>query len=53
MLYADEAVAMACLSTDAASSPIALLNRIFAAVREFCQQVHQSDDMTVTVTRFV
>jgi ketosteroid isomerase-like protein len=44
---------MACLSTDAASSPIALLNGIFAAVHEFCQQADQSDDMTVTVTRFV
>jgi hypothetical protein len=44
---------IAATSHHAASSPIALLNRIFAAVREFCQQADQSDDMTVTVTRFV
>jgi len=43
---------MACLSTDAVSSPMALLNRIFATVREFCQEADQSDDITVTVTRF-
>jgi sigma-B regulation protein RsbU (phosphoserine phosphatase) len=44
---------LACLNTDAASSPIVLLNRIFAAVREFCRQADQSDDITVTVTRLL
>jgi len=43
---------IACLSADAVSSSIALLNRIFATVREFCQEADQSDDITVTVTRF-
>jgi ketosteroid isomerase-like protein len=43
---------MACLSTDAASAPIVLLNRVFAAVREFSQDADPSDDITVTVTRF-
>jgi len=43
---------MTCLSASAASAPGVLLNRIFAAVHEFCQQADQSDDMTVTVTRF-
>jgi hypothetical protein len=48
----DAARLMACLSTDAASPPMVLLNRIFTAVREFCLQADQSDDITVTVTRF-
>jgi ketosteroid isomerase-like protein len=43
---------LASLSTDARSSPIVLLNRIFAAVTEFCQRADQMDDITVTVTRF-
>jgi sigma-B regulation protein RsbU (phosphoserine phosphatase) len=43
---------MACLSADAASPPVVLLNRIFTEVREFCQQADQSDDITVPVTRF-
>jgi serine phosphatase RsbU (regulator of sigma subunit) len=43
---------MECLSLGAMSEPAVLLNRIFAAVREFCQQVDQNDDITVTVTRF-
>src|SRR5712692_10187869 len=34
---------MACLSTDAAASPTALLSHIFSAVREFCQHADQSD----------
>jgi steroid delta-isomerase-like uncharacterized protein len=43
---------LACLRTDDAFSPTVLLNRIFAAVREFCQKADQSDDITMTVTRF-
>jgi len=43
---------MTCLSASAVSTPVVLLNRIFAAVREFCQRADQSDDITVTVTRF-
>jgi ketosteroid isomerase-like protein len=47
-----------CLTTDAdaaASPPAVLLTRIFDAVREFCQHGDhgdQSDDITVTITRF-
>jgi serine phosphatase RsbU (regulator of sigma subunit) len=44
---------MACLIAAPESSPRVLPNRIFAAIPEFCQQADQSDDMTVTVTRFV
>jgi sigma-B regulation protein RsbU (phosphoserine phosphatase) len=44
---------MACLSTDAACSPAAQLKSIFTAIREFCDQADQSDDITVTVTRFI
>jgi sigma-B regulation protein RsbU (phosphoserine phosphatase) len=43
---------MACLGTDAASSPVVLLNHIFAAVRDFCQHADPGDDITVTVTCF-
>jgi ketosteroid isomerase-like protein len=43
---------MACLRAYAASSPTVLLNRTFDAVREFCEQIDQSDDITVAVTRF-
>jgi serine phosphatase RsbU (regulator of sigma subunit)/ketosteroid isomerase-like protein len=43
---------MACLSESAACPPAELLNRVFGAVHEFCQQADQADDITVTVTRF-
>ena len=43
---------MSCLAANAASSPTVLLNRTFGAVREFCEQIDQSDDITVAVTRF-
>jgi serine phosphatase RsbU (regulator of sigma subunit)/ketosteroid isomerase-like protein len=42
---------MACLAAGAGSASRALLDRVFAAVRAFCQQAQQSDDITVTVTR--
>lgn len=44
---------MACLTVDPASPPAAVSDRIFAAIRKFCQQADQSDDMTLTVTRFI
>jgi steroid delta-isomerase-like uncharacterized protein len=43
---------LACLTGKASSPPAALLGHIFDAVRTFCQQADQSDDITVTVTRF-
>jgi len=43
---------MASLTEDASAAPIVVLNRVFAAVREFCQHTEPSDDITVTVTRF-
>jgi predicted ester cyclase len=43
---------MTCLSAGASSPPGILLHRIFDAVREFGKQADQSDDITVTVTRF-
>jgi predicted ester cyclase len=48
---------LACLRHAAASSalpvpPAVLLSHTFTAIREFCQQADQSDDMTMTVTRF-
>jgi sigma-B regulation protein RsbU (phosphoserine phosphatase) len=43
---------LACISTGVAPPPGVLLRRIFEAVREHCQQAEQSDDVTVTVTRF-
>jgi sigma-B regulation protein RsbU (phosphoserine phosphatase) len=43
---------MACLSANAASPPVVLLNRIFTSVREFCQRADQTDDIIVTVTRY-
>lgn len=42
---------LACLAGDLSSPPGALLGHIFAAVRAFCEQADQSDDITVTVTR--
>ena len=44
---------MACLHPDAASTPRAVLHRVFAAVREFCGRADQSDDITVSVTRYL
>jgi len=44
---------MACLHPDAASTPLAVLHRVFAAVREFCGRADQSDDITVSVTRYL
>lgn len=43
---------ISCLSASAMSPPASLLSRVFEAVREFCQQADQADDITVTVTRF-
>jgi uncharacterized protein (TIGR02246 family) len=43
----------ASLAGDLSSSPPgALLGHIFTAVRAFCEQADQTDDITVTVTRF-
>ena len=42
---------LACVAAGAGSTPRALLDRIFDAVRAFCQQAQQNDDITVTVTR--
>jgi uncharacterized protein (TIGR02246 family) len=41
-----------CLTQQAAASPSRVLNHLFTAVRDFCDQAEQSDDITVTVTRF-
>jgi ketosteroid isomerase-like protein len=41
-----------CLTQQAAASPSCLLNHLFTALRDFCDQAEQSDDITVTVTRF-
>ncbi len=41
-----------CLTEQATASPSRLLNHLFTAVRDFCEQAEQSDDITVTVTRF-
>jgi sigma-B regulation protein RsbU (phosphoserine phosphatase) len=43
---------MACLTAHSESTPGELLNHIFAAVRAFAHDADQSDDITVTVTRF-
>jgi ketosteroid isomerase-like protein len=43
---------LACLTGNVGSAPGALLNRIFDAVRMFCGDAAQSDDITVTVTRY-
>ena len=43
---------LACLSAEAAAPPPVLLQRILAAVRDFGGRADQSDDITVTVTRF-
>ena len=42
---------IACLDGGAAPAPGALVDRIFAAVRAFCRDATQNDDITVTVTR--
>jgi phosphoserine phosphatase RsbU/P len=41
-----------CLEANAAAPPGVVLHRIFEAVREFGEHADQSDDITVTVTRF-
>jgi serine phosphatase RsbU (regulator of sigma subunit) len=47
---------MACLSANAGSPPVILLNRIVMSVRELCQRADQTadetDDITVTLTRY-
>jgi predicted ester cyclase len=43
---------LARLAARAGSSPMALLEDVFGAVRGFCQNADQSDDVTVAVTRF-
>jgi sigma-B regulation protein RsbU (phosphoserine phosphatase) len=43
---------LARLQDDGHASPRELLQRIFADVRDFCRGVDQSDDITVTVTRY-
>jgi steroid delta-isomerase-like uncharacterized protein len=44
---------MACLQAHASSPPPVLLKRILDAVREFCEHRDPTDDITVTVTRFL
>ena len=44
---------MAALESAATSAPAVLLNRTFAAVREFCGGAEQNDDVTVAVTRLL
>jgi ketosteroid isomerase-like protein len=43
---------LASLTENASAAPTVMLNRVFAAVQEFCQNAEPSDDITVTVTRF-
>jgi ketosteroid isomerase-like protein len=47
----DEDRLLACLASEAASPPAAMLAQILASVRSFSQQTEQADDITVTVTR--
>jgi serine phosphatase RsbU (regulator of sigma subunit)/ketosteroid isomerase-like protein len=49
--FGDERL-VSCLKATAASPPSSLLECVFGAVREFCQQADPVDDITVTVTRF-
>ena len=42
---------MTTLESTASAAPAVLLNRIFAAVREFSRDAEQNDDVTVAVTR--
>ena len=44
---------MASLQTAASATPMALLNRTFAAVGEFCGDAEQHDDVTVAVARYL
>ena len=44
---------MAALESEAAAAPAVLLKRTFAAVREFCGDAEQGDDVTVAVIRFL
>ena len=44
---------MECLGANAACPPTVLLGRIFSAVQGFCGQIPQTDDATVTVSRFI
>jgi predicted ester cyclase len=41
------------LGSGATTSPKVLVKQIFASLREFCDQAEQSDDATLTITRFV
>jgi len=43
---------LACLTTNASTPPSDLLARVFDRVRQFCDHADQSDDITVTVTRY-
>jgi steroid delta-isomerase-like uncharacterized protein len=43
---------MRCLNAGVDAQPVALMDRILNAVREFSQNVDQSDDVTVTVTKY-
>lgn len=43
---------IACLATRSASAPHDVLEHLFAAVRIFTERADQTDDITVTVTRF-
>jgi len=44
---------LASLEAHAAATPMALLNRTFDAVRAFCGDAEQSDDVTVAVARYL
>lgn len=47
-----EARLIASIGNDCGAPPRDLLRRIFADVRDFCRDAEQTDDITVTVTRF-
>src|SRR5262249_41202072 len=47
-----EARLLACLGEASGCPPDALVKRVFSEVRAFCQHTEQTDDVTVTVTRF-
>ena len=44
---------ISCVSSYSECSTRALLEGVFGAVREFCGKANQTDDITVTVTRFL
>ena len=44
---------LACLGHINGSQPEAVVKRVFSEVRAFCHDAEQTDDITVTATRFV